>query len=64
MCTSWTLQTKNGQHLFARTMDFTLDFNQEVLIIPRRYQWNNITGEIIKVKHFLFWQLHHRYIGF
>ncbi|WP_141538969.1 linear amide C-N hydrolase, partial [Bacillus cereus] len=28
MCTSWTLQTKNGQHLFARTMDFTLDFNE------------------------------------
>ncbi|HDR6217922.1 MULTISPECIES: choloylglycine hydrolase [Bacillus] len=50
MCTSLTLQTKNGQHLFARTMDFTLDFNQEVIIIPRRYQWNNITGENIKAK--------------
>ncbi|WP_338259868.1 linear amide C-N hydrolase, partial [Bacillus anthracis] len=23
MCTSLTLETKNGQHLFARTMDFT-----------------------------------------
>ncbi|MCU5321047.1 linear amide C-N hydrolase [Bacillus sp. BI3] len=50
MCTSLTLQTKNGQHLFARTMDFALDFNQEVIIIPRRYQWNNITGETIKAK--------------
>ncbi|HDR7993039.1 TPA: choloylglycine hydrolase [Bacillus cereus] len=50
MCTSLTLQTKNGQHLFARTMDFTLDFNQEVIIVPRRYQWNNITGETIKAK--------------
>ncbi|HGH7177091.1 TPA: choloylglycine hydrolase family protein [Bacillus wiedmannii] len=51
MCTSLTLQTKNGQHLFARTMDFTLDMNQEVIIIPRHYQWNNITGEIINTKH-------------
>ncbi|PES83697.1 choloylglycine hydrolase [Bacillus cereus] len=51
MCTSLTLQTKNGQHLFARTMDFTLDLNQEVIIIPRHYQWNNITGEIINTKH-------------
>ncbi|MFJ1101987.1 choloylglycine hydrolase family protein [Bacillus sp. RA(2023)] len=51
MCTSLTLQTKNGQHLFARTMDFTLDMNQEVIIIPRHYQWSNITGEIINTKH-------------
>ncbi|MGG0290264.1 choloylglycine hydrolase family protein [Bacillus pacificus] len=51
MCTSLTLKTKNGQHLFARTMDFTLDMNQEVIIIPRHYQWNNITGEIINTKH-------------
>ncbi|KLA25317.1 choloylglycine hydrolase family protein [Bacillus cereus] len=51
MCTSLTLQTKNGQHLFARTMDFTLDLNQEVIVIPRHYQWNNITGEIINTKH-------------
>lgn len=50
MCTSLTLQTKNGQHLFARTMDFTLDFNQEVIIVPRSYRWNNITGEIIETK--------------
>ncbi|PFC88612.1 choloylglycine hydrolase [Bacillus anthracis] len=51
MCTSLTLQTKHGQHLFARTMDFTLDMNQEVIIIPRHYQWNNITGEMIDTKH-------------
>lgn len=50
MCTSLTLQTKSGQHLFARTMDFTLDFNQEVIIVPRSYQWNNITGETIEAK--------------
>ena len=30
-------------------MDFTLDMNQ-VIIIPRRYQWNNITGETIRAK--------------
>jgi choloylglycine hydrolase len=50
MCTSLTLHTKSGQHLFARTMDFTLDFNQEVIIVPRSYQWNNITGETIEAK--------------
>lgn len=50
MCTSLMLQTKNFQHLFGRTMDFTLDMNQEVIIIPRRYQWNNITGETIRAK--------------
>ncbi len=50
MCTSLTLQTKNGQHFFARTMDFTLDFNQEVIIVPRSYRWNNITGETIETK--------------
>ncbi|OQR53373.1 choloylglycine hydrolase family protein [Bacillus sp. CDB3] len=50
MCTSLTLQTNNCQHLFARTMDFILGFNQEVVIIPRRYQWNNITGETIQAK--------------
>ncbi|MCI3145049.1 choloylglycine hydrolase [Bacillus cereus] len=31
-------------------MDFTLDFNQEVIIVPRSYRWNNITGEIIETK--------------
>ncbi|MDZ4417405.1 choloylglycine hydrolase family protein, partial [Bacillus cereus] len=50
MCTSLTLQTKDCQQLFARTMDFTVDLNQEVVIIPRHYQWKNITGETIKAK--------------
>ncbi|MDR4151673.1 linear amide C-N hydrolase, partial [Bacillus thuringiensis] len=50
MCTSLKLQTKNGQHLFARTRDFTIDFNQEVIIVPRSYRWKNITGETIETK--------------
>lgn len=50
MCTSLTLQTKNGHHLLARTMDFTMDLNQEVMIVPRYYHWENITGETIMSK--------------
>ena len=39
-------------------MDFTLDMNQEVIIIPRRYQWNNITGETMSEKRLLSeWEL-------
>ncbi|SFC86670.1 choloylglycine hydrolase [Clostridium uliginosum] len=42
MCTSLTLETKNGQHLLGRTMDFAIEFNQSINIIPRNYGWTNI----------------------
>ncbi|MCO7125330.1 choloylglycine hydrolase family protein [Sporolactobacillus shoreicorticis] len=50
MCTSLTLQTKDGHHLFGRTMDFAMDLNQRVIITPRRYKWDNITQETITAK--------------
>lgn len=50
MCTSLTLRTKDDHHLFARTMDFTLDLNQSIIITPRQYKWENISGETIIAK--------------
>ncbi|MBM7644515.1 choloylglycine hydrolase [Scopulibacillus daqui] len=50
MCTSLTLETKDGHHLLARTMDFAQDFNQEIIITPRRYKWKNITNETIAAR--------------
>ncbi|TGA99859.1 choloylglycine hydrolase family protein [Sporolactobacillus shoreae] len=50
MCTSLTLQTRDGHHLFGRTMDFTMDLNQSVIITPRRYKWINTTKEVISAK--------------
>ncbi|MET1249482.1 choloylglycine hydrolase family protein [Sporolactobacillus sp. STCC-11] len=50
MCTSLTLQTKDGNHLFGRTMDFTMDLNQSVIVTPRRYKWVNTTKETITAK--------------
>jgi choloylglycine hydrolase len=50
MCTSLTLQTKDGYHLFGRTMDFTVDLNQRVIVTTRRYKWVNTTDETITAK--------------
>lgn len=50
MCTSLTLQTKDGHHLFGRTMDFMKDLNQNVMITPRCYKWINVTKETINAK--------------
>lgn len=41
MCTSITLQTKDGHHLLGRTMDFTIDFNQRVIVTPHNYSWQS-----------------------
>lgn len=50
MCTSLTLLTKDGHHLFGRTMDFSVDLNQRVIMTPRRYKWINATKETIPAK--------------
>ena len=41
MCTSLTLQTKEGTIFFGRTMDFSYPLNPEIYIVPRGYQWNS-----------------------
>ncbi|WP_125152937.1 choloylglycine hydrolase [Clostridium rectalis] len=40
MCTSLTLKTKDGHNIFGRTMDFAIQFNESVNIIPRNFVWS------------------------
>lgn len=42
MCTSLTLKTRDEHHLLGRTMDFAIDFNQQVRFIPRDFTVSNI----------------------
>ncbi|MEG0309109.1 MAG: choloylglycine hydrolase [Clostridium sp.] len=52
MCTGLTLSTKDGHHLFGRSMDIPFGFNQGVHIVPRNYIWtNHVTSESMKTKH-------------
>ncbi|MBW6410535.1 choloylglycine hydrolase [Clostridium weizhouense] len=52
MCTSVTLETKDKHHLLGRTMDFAMDFNQSINIIPRNYKWTNIINKkVLKTKY-------------
>lgn len=52
MCTGLTLETKDGYHLFGRSMDIPLEFNQSVNLIPRNFNWKNvITNKITKTKY-------------
>lgn len=43
MCTGLTLVTKDGEHLFGRNMDIEFTFGQAVGIIPRRYEYINMS---------------------
>ncbi|MDN3955563.1 choloylglycine hydrolase [Sporolactobacillus laevolacticus] len=52
MCTSLTLETADGHHLFGRTMDFAIDLGQTVTIVPRNYSWRSAaSGDLIKTKY-------------
>lgn len=52
MCTGLTLETKDGCHLFGRSMDIPLEFNQSVNFIPRNFSWKNVvTNESSKTKY-------------
>ncbi|GAA0077764.1 choloylglycine hydrolase [Clostridium sp. CTA-5] len=52
MCTSVTLETKDKHHFLGRTMDFAMDFNQSINIIPRNYKWTNIINKkVLKTKY-------------
>ncbi|NFG46616.1 linear amide C-N hydrolase [Clostridium botulinum] len=41
MCTALTLQTKQCEVLFGRNLDYVVNFNQSVNLIPRNYKWLN-----------------------
>ncbi|WP_252231647.1 choloylglycine hydrolase family protein [Clostridium sp. ZBS15] len=42
MCTAMTLQSKQLENFFGRTMDFSYDIDPELYIVPKYYVWNNI----------------------
>ena len=44
MCTAMTLQTTQGDTWFGRTMDFSYPLDPELYIVPRGYEWNNLTN--------------------
>ncbi|MET1247437.1 choloylglycine hydrolase family protein [Sporolactobacillus sp. STCC-11] len=52
MCTSVTLETTDGHHLFGRTMDFATDLGQTVTVVPRNYSWiSAASGESIITRY-------------
>ncbi len=52
MCTALTLVTKDGEHLFGRNMDIEYEFGQSVGIIPRNYEYINMSTKATeKVKY-------------
>ncbi|MGL5480192.1 MAG: choloylglycine hydrolase [Clostridium sp.] len=52
MCTGLTLVTKDGDHLFGRNMDIEFTFGQAVGIIPRNFEYINMsTGVKEKTKN-------------
>lgn len=54
MCTSVALKTKDGKNLFGRTMDFSVEFNESVRIIPRNFKWINVTDKNVKISKYAF----------
>lgn len=54
MCTSLTLKTKDGHNLLGRTMDFSINLNEGINLIPRNYKWSNaLNNEEKKTKYAL-----------
>lgn len=45
MCTALTLSTKDGKHLFGRSLDVTHSYNQKVQVIPRHFPWVNVATQ-------------------
>ncbi|MBQ0140009.1 MAG: choloylglycine hydrolase family protein [Kurthia sp.] len=50
MCTSISIETADGKHLLARTMDFSFPLEPNPIYIPRNYQWNS-SVEGIEFQH-------------
>lgn len=52
MCTALTLRSKDGYNLFGRNMDIAYSFNQQVVLVPRNYEYKDrVTGNIRKNKY-------------
>ncbi|SCH46456.1 MULTISPECIES: choloylglycine hydrolase [unclassified Romboutsia] len=48
MCTSLTLKTNDGYHLFGRNMDLEYTFGQSVVLVPRNFKYEDKISEQIK----------------
>ncbi|MEG0133894.1 MAG: choloylglycine hydrolase [Clostridium sp.] len=52
MCTALTVKTKQGEVLFGRDLDYVVNFNQSVHLIPRKYKWRSgVTDKSEYVKY-------------
>ena len=48
MCTALNISSKEGKYFFGRNMDLAYTFNQEVIMMPRSYEFKDIvSGNII-----------------
>ncbi|MGL4741188.1 MAG: choloylglycine hydrolase family protein, partial [Sarcina sp.] len=45
MCTSLTLKSNDGKNFLARTMDFTLAFDEKVHLVPRDFSWYGVADK-------------------
>ncbi len=43
MCTAITLQSMQGENFFGRTMDFSYPIEPGLFVIPKNYQWFNLS---------------------
>lgn len=50
MCTAMTLQSKNNEVFFGRTMDFSYEISPEVYIVPAGYEWISLKSDL-KIKN-------------
>lgn len=41
MCTALTLKTKQNEVLFGRNLDYVVNINESVHLIPRKYKWRS-----------------------
>lgn len=51
MCTSLTIESENGHHFLARTMDFGFELNGKPIVMPRNYERNCYFGGKEKIRY-------------
>ena len=42
MCTGLNLVTKNGEHIFGRSLDVICSYGESINIVPRNFNWLNV----------------------
>lgn len=51
MCTSLTIESENGHHFLARTMDFGFELGGKPIVIPRNYEQTYYFGNTEKTRY-------------